>query len=540
LHGASVSLRRYGMVLCKNVQEAAALAINKLGRRIFALSPIGVGSGNEYLNALADHARKGEIDFSVFAALTCEKPRLSGGPRADILASIYEKVYKDYTPFDFLDECIKEAGQGKPIPRYLTYHSYYYFPGLGGRAPGIQSDYQATNFRDVNECARMRGLNMVVMKASCRNGKYNCGTNVDVMMQGIRDAKRNNGVVMLLENTAMPYTYGNADIPDEYIDYVVRSDEPLFIMPHQPLSVLEHAIGSYVAGIVPDGATLQIGIGQMADAIAFWLVKLGRTGLNGYSELISPAFHYLIKNGVITRRDHNNALLTGAFMVGGNDLYRYVNENPDIRMTEVHETNNKDCIAKLPKFHGINSTLQMDLFSQASSEGFFLNDRFVQYTGIGGQFEFQESAMKSEGGKSILCLRSSFRNEKGEPRMSNIVPVIRNVVGVPRNKMDWIVTEYGRRCLRFGTIEERARAMIELADSTFQDELLKAALDMGIIRSGYEIPLEFRNNTYRSLGEKFGDIARANRYPLGLGIDMQKYATGGELAVLDSMKEYAN
>jgi 4-hydroxybutyrate CoA-transferase len=518
------------MILCANINEAVALAIRKLGRRIFAMTPIGVGSGNAYLNALAEYAKKGEIDLSVLAALTLGKPQPAG-----TLAPIYERIFQDYTTFHFLDECEEAAKNGTEPPRYLTYHSYYYAPGLGRKIPGIQSDYLAVNFRDTSECARKRGLNMVVMKASRKNGRYNCGTNVDLMLQAIRDVKKNNGAVMLLENDAMPYTRGNADIPDDCIDFVVKQNEPLFIMPHQALSVLEHAIGCYTAEIVPDGATLQLGIGQMADSIASWLVQKGRTDINGYSELISPAFLHLIRNGVITRRDRRGALLTGAFVVGGEDLYRYVDDNPDVWMTEVHETNNKDHIMKLPKFHGINSTLQMDLFSQASSEGFFLNDRFVQYTGMGGQFEFQESGMKSEGGKSILCLRSSFRNEAGEPLMSNIVPVLRNVVAVTRNKMDCVVTEYGWRQLRFASIEERARAMIELADSAFQEELRDAAAAMGLIRTGYAIPDEYRNNTYGALMDRFGDIARNCPYPLGLGYDPEQYAVDGDQAQYDTV-----
>jgi hypothetical protein len=521
------------MVRCQNVQEAAAQAINKTGRRIFVMSPIGVGSGNAYLNELAGYAKKDEIDLSVFAALTLERPRLPDSASAGLRNSIYERINRGYTTFSYFDECAEAVRLGAPVPRYLTYHSYYYTPGLGGRVPGLQADYTAVNFRDANECARMRGLNMVVMKASRRGGKYNCGTNVDIMLRAIRDVKNAGGTVMLLENENMPYVYGNAEIPENCIDFVASSNEPLYIMPHQPLSVIEHAIGHYVSELVSDGATLQIGIGQMADSIAFWLAKRGRTGLNGYSELISPAFHFMVREGVITRRDSNGALLTGAFIVGGAELYRYVDENRDIRMTEVHETNNKEFIMKLPKFHAVNSALQMDLFTQGSSEGFIVNDRYVQYTGMGGQFEFQESAKKSEGGKSILCLRSAYRDEDGVPRGSNIVPVIHNVVGVTRNKMDYVVTEYGWRQIRFATIEERARAAIELADSQYQDELVSGARTLGLIRGSYAVPEEFRNNTYQSLRDRFGGIAAAHRYPLGLGFDPKEYATEEERALLD-------
>ena len=140
--------------------------------------------------------------------------------------------------------------------------------------------------------------------------------------------------------------------------------------------------------------------------------------------------------------------------------------------------------------------------------------------------------MKSEGGRSILCLRSSFRNDAGEPVMSNIVPVLRNVVAVTRNKMDCVVTEYGWRQLRFASIEERARAMIELADSAFQEDLLRAAREMGLVRSGYVIPDEFRNNTYAALLERFGDTARSHPYPLGLGYDLEQFATKEEQALI--------
>ncbi len=356
---------------------------------------------------------RGEIDLSVLAALTFEKPPRPSAESGDPLTAIHRRLNEHYTGFSYLEECVAAAREGRPAPAHCTYYSYYYLPGLGRRVPGIQTDFLGVNFRDVNEAAADRGLNMVVMKASRRGNVFNCGTNVDVMLRAIRDVKKNGGVVMLLENENMPYAPGNADIPESLVDCVVRSDEPLFIMPHQPLTVLEHAIGSYVADIVDDGATLQIGIGQMADAVAYWLVKKGRTGLSGYSELVSPAFHYLVREGVITRRGPNGALITGAFAVGGGDLYRFMDGNPDVWMTEVHETNNRDHIALLPKFHGINSTLQMDLFSQASSEGFFSDGRYVQYTGMGGQFEFQESAMKSPGGKSILCLQELLAGRFG-------------------------------------------------------------------------------------------------------------------------------
>lgn len=518
------------MIRCDSAHEAVSLAVGTIGRRVFAMSPIGVGSGNRYLNELAERAKRGEIDLSVFAALTLGRPK----PPEDnpVLASVFRRIYGDYTTFHYLDECESAASSGRPIPDYLTYHSYYYAPGLERRIPGMQHDYLAVNFRDASECARDRGMNMVVMKASFRNGRFNCGTNVDIMLRAIRDVKKNGGVVLLLENARMPYACGNADIPLECVDYVVRDNEPLFVMPHQALTVLEHSIGSYVADIVPDGATLQLGIGQMADAISFWLARRGRTDINGYSELISPGFLYLIRNGVITRHDENNVLLTGAFIVGTEELYRYVDGNPYVRMTEVHETNNKKYIERLPRFHGINSTLQMDLFSQASSEGFFQGHRFVQYTGIGGQFEFQESAMRSEGGKSILCLRSCLRDDDGSPVMSNIVPCLHNVVGVPRNKIDHIVTEYGWRCLRFASMEERARAMIELADSAFQDDLLNAARDMGLVRPGYRVPGEFRDNTYESLVRKMGAAARDYSLPLGAGIDLERHASPEELSPL--------
>lgn len=526
------------MIQCDTVQEAAAHAVRRLGKRVFAMSPIGVGSGNEYLNALAGLSRDGAIELSVLAALTFEKPLQPTADSSDPLTAIHRRLNEHYTGFSYLEECVAAAREDRPAPRHCTYHSYYYLPGLGRRVPGIQNDFLGVNFRDVNEAAMGRGLNMIVMKASRRGDIFNCGTNVDVMLRGIRDVKKNGGMVMLLENENMPYSPGNADIPESLVDCVVRSDEPLFIMPHQPLTVLEHAIGSYVADIVDDGATLQIGIGQMADAVACWLVKKGRSDLSGYSELVSPAFHYLVREGVITRRGANGALITGAFVVGGRELYRFIDGNPDIWMTEVHETNNRDYIALLPKFHGINSTLQMDLFSQASSEGFFSDGRFVQYTGMGGQFEFQESAMKSPGGKSILCLRSCWRDDSGEPRSSNILPVLRNAVGVPRNKMDYVVTEYGWRCIRFGSIEERARAMIELADSRFQGDLLNNARAMGLVGSGYDIPAEFRNNTYEAVMERFGDMARTNRLPLGRGFDLASHATDEERALLESRDEH--
>ncbi|TAL35225.1 MAG: hypothetical protein EPN93_11015 [Spirochaetes bacterium] len=527
------------MKQCESVRDAVQQAIAKLGKKVFVLSPIAIGAGNEYLNELGECARRGEVDLTVFSGLTLEKPMLPGGVRAKVLNPIFERIYKDYTTFRFIDECREASSQGKPLPDYLTFTSLYHFPGYLLRIPQQQHVFTAVNFRDTNERFRQKSCNCIVMKVSCRDGKYNCGTNSDVMIHAMRDVKKNNGVVMLLDNKNVPYVYGSADIPDELIDFVVKSDEPLYVMPHQALTVVEHAIGNYVSEIIPDGATLQIGIGQMADAIGFWMAKKGRTGINGWSELLSPSFLYMIKKGVINRKDEHNVLLTGAFIVGNEELYKFASENPDVRMTSVHETNNKEFIQRIPNFHAVNSTLQADLFSQAASEGFFKKDQYVQYTGIGGQFEFQESAMKSEGGKSILCLRAVNRTESGKPVASSIVPFLKNVISVPRNKMDCVVTEYGWRQVRFGTIHERASAMIELADSAYQKDLLKAARKMNLVDASYAIPKECRNNTWASLVAKFGAIAKEVPYPLGLGIDLAKYSTDGEKAMLAAVREGA-
>ncbi len=527
------------MKRCASPEEAVGLAVKKLGRTIFALSPLGVGAGNRYLNCLAEYARQGKIDLYILTALVLQVPELPGGMKARLMNPIFERIYRSYTTFSYIDECLAAAKKGEPMPDYLKFYSFYFFPGFSSVVPTAQIDYTPINFRDVNEVLVTRGVNVVAMKASCRDGKYNCGTNTDVVTRTIRDVKAAGGVVMVIETKDMPWCPGDGDIPSDMIDYVIESDEPLYSMPHQALGVVEHAIGSHVAGIIPDGATLQIGIGQMADAIAYWLKSYGRTGINGMSEMISPAFMYLMRNGVINRRDDKGALVTGSFVVGSDELYRFVDGNPDIHMTSVHITNNFEHIRTLPLFHAVNSTLQMDLFNQCASEGVIKGDRFMQYTGMGGQFEFQESAMKSPGGKSILCLRSAYRDEKGTPKLSNILPVLSNAIGVPRNKMDYVVTEYGWRCVRYVTISERAKAMIELADSAFQKKLLASAKRLGLIEAGYTIPAEFTNNTYEELEKKFGALSRENSYPLGLGIDLDSHTTPAEKAILAAVREGA-
>ncbi|HQP30280.1 MAG TPA: acetyl-CoA hydrolase/transferase C-terminal domain-containing protein [Deltaproteobacteria bacterium] len=527
------------MKRCTSAQAACADAIDRLGRDIFVVSPLGIGAGNQYLNGFARQAKEGRINLSVLTALALQVPEVTGGMKARLLNPIFQRVYRRYTTFTYIDECLEAKKNGTPMPDYLKFYSFYFFPGFSTAAPDAQLDYTPINFRDVNEALRMRGANVVAMKAAYRHGRFNCGTNTDIMTRTIRDVKSAGGVVMLIETDDMPYCHGDGDIPEAMIDYVIESKEPLYSMPHQPLSVVEHAIGSYAAELIPDGATLQIGIGQMADAVGFWLKRLGRTGINGVSEMISPAFMYLIKNGVITRRNEKGALVTGSFVVGSEELFRYVDDNPDFYLTSVHDTNNLDVIAKLPLFHAVNSTLQMDLFTQCASEGLIKGSRFMQYTGMGGQFEFQESAMKSPGGKSILCLRSAYRNEKGVPEKSNIVPLLSNVIGVPRNKMDYIVTEYGWRRVGFATISDRAKAAIELADSAFQKELLASARTLGIVDASYTVPEACRNNTYSELVRKFGAVSAANVYPLGLGIALEAYATEAERSLIRAGRDCA-
>lgn len=304
---------------------------------------------------------------------------------------------------------------------------------------------------------------MITVCPPDEHGFCSLGISVDYTWQAIQSAK----LVLAEVNPNMPRTYGNTWIKVTDIDYFVSCELPLWEIPMPPFGELEHEIGRNVARLIDNGATLQIGLGSIPDAI---LASLdGKHDLGMHSEMISDSIPPLVDGGVITgnlKTIHKGKLIA-SFIGGSKPLYKWADNNPNIELYPVDYVNDPFIIMQNDNMVSVNSALQVDLMGQAAADSIGP----LQYSGVGGQIDFIRGAARSRGGKSILAMPSTA--SKGSK--SRIVPVLitGSAVTTSRNDIDYVVTEYGAAHLKGKTLRERARALIAIAHPDFRQELSK-------------------------------------------------------------------
>jgi len=259
------------------------------------------------------------------------------------------------------------------------------------------------------------------------DGAVSLGVEVNVLPAAIEAARASGGLVIAQTNPHMPVTYGDAMIPVDAIDYQLELDEPLAV--HAPAAPDDDSlgIGARVAQLVPDGATLQLGIGAIPDATLLALAN--RSGLRIWSEMFSDGVLALEKAG---RLDPDVAV-TASFCFGSPELYEWVDRNPRIRMLRTEKTNDPAAIARQPILMSVNSALQVDLFAQANASR--VGSRV--HSGFGGQTDFIVGAMHSPGGHAVIALRSW--HPKAD--VSAVVPLVSGPVTSFQHS--YIVTEQG-------------------------------------------------------------------------------------------------
>lgn len=301
---------------------------------------------------------------------------------------------------------------------------------------------------------------MVSVSTPGLGGYVSLGGAVDCSVAAIEKAKFVIGVV----NRYIPHTYGDALIPVEKFDFFVEDNRPL--IEHKSIipTDVEATIGQRCADLIEDGSCLQMGIGALPDAIAFYL--RGRKDLGIHSEMFSAGVLELIKQGVVTGANKrvDRKEIVASFLLGTSELYEFVDFNKKVKMMDIGYVNNPYIIAQNPKVVSVNSAIQIDLTGQVCADS--IGSRIV--SGTGGQLDFIRGAAMSEGGKSIIAFAS--RTKYGE---SKIVPTLNPGSGVvtPRADVEWIVTEYGAVNLRGKSLQERAKLLISIAHPDDRDKL---------------------------------------------------------------------
>jgi len=274
-------------------------------------------------------------------------------------------------------------------------------------------------------------------------------------------------VVIAEVNDKMPRTYGDNFIHLSEIDYIVENSHELIELKPGEIGDVEREIGRHCASLVEDGSTLQLGIGNIPDAVLLFLQDKKDLGI--HSEMISDGVVELVNKGVITNRMktlHPGKIIV-TFLMGTKKLYDFVNNNPTVEMYPVDYVNNPLVIMKNHKMVSINSCVQVDLLGQVVSDSVGLK----QISGVGGQVDFVRGASMAENGKSIIAMPSTA----GKGTVSKIVPLIDQgaAVTTSRNDVDYVVTEFGVAKLKGRTLKDRAKALIEIAHPDFRDSLKK-------------------------------------------------------------------
>lgn len=287
----------------------------------------------------------------------------------------------------------------------------------------------------------------------------------------LRQAKK----VILEVNPQMPVTYGATSVPLAQVDHFIMSDRVLpTIEPANP-NEADMKIGQFVADLIKDGSTIQLGIGHIPQAVGIALEN--KKDLGVHTEMFNDAMMSLFEQGVITGRKKSiwPGKMVGAFALGSHKLYEFLKENPIVEFQPASVVNDPYRIGKNYKMVSINSAVEIDLTGQCCSESI----GHMELSGIGGAADTHVGAQRSEGGRGIIAMRSSAANGKNSKIVFELKPGAK--VSISRNDIDTVVTEFGVAQLVGKSVSERVKAMVGLAHPNFRDELMSNAKKAGYL-----------------------------------------------------------
>lgn len=298
-----------------------------------------------------------------------------------------------------------------------------------------------------------------------RHDTVSLGTEVNVLPAAIEACRERGGLVIAQANPNMPYTYGDAQVYEHEIDFMIEVDEPLMSKEATPVGDIAAEIGARIAAKVDNHSTLQLGIGAIPDAVLKALIN--RKGMKIWTEMFSDGVLDMYKAGALD----DETPLTASFLFGSRELYDWLHLNKNVRMLRTEKTNDPGQIAKQAKMTSINAALEVDLHDQA-------NASFVRgqvYSGFGGSTDFIVGALHARGGQSFMAL-ASWHDKAGK---STIVPQLRE--NVTSFQHSFVATEYGLADCFGHPEKDQARNLISIAHPDARDGLKDAAREMGLL-----------------------------------------------------------
>jgi acyl-CoA hydrolase len=637
-----------------DVAECVENTLSRVGSHIVLALPLGIGKPNPLANEFYRRARRDPaLSLTIFTALSLRAPQWKGELERRFLEPLVARLFGACVPLDYVADL-----HGKGVPENVRIVEFFLDPGALLNVGHSQRHYVSTNYTQVARDVAAQGVNVIAQLVAKRSDEgrtdYSLGSNPDVtldLLEHLAPQRRagRNLVVIGEINRQMPFMFGPAAVAAETFDSLIdhpRYDYDLFARPNQRLSTADYAIGLYGARLVRDGGTLQIGIGELGDAVVYGLQlrhqqnvefcemlqglrateRFGavldanggtapfETGLYGCTEMFVDGFLDLYRSGVLRRRVYpdvrvqqllnqgtiselideeflaaladagftsplsaadfavlqnigvfrldcrcingriensegqiaaatlntpagrrdllalctgrqltGGTLLHGAFFFGPRGFYAALRDLPEPERRQfsmcgvsfVNQLDGADQSMKIAqRRHGrfLNSTMMMTLLGAAVSDG-LADGRVV--SGVGGQYNFVAMAHSLPDARSVLTLRST--REKNSKISSNILWNYANTT-IPRHLRDIVVTEYGVADLRGLNDQDVIAALLNVADSRFQEGLKREAQAAGKLRADYQIPESHRSNNPGALQERF-ILARArglfSEFPFG-------------------------
>ncbi|HEV7411043.1 MAG TPA: acetyl-CoA hydrolase/transferase C-terminal domain-containing protein [Bradyrhizobium sp.] len=498
--------------------------IREVGTSLVVGLPLGLGKANHIVNALYRRASADRaIDLTFFSALTLEKPKPSNLLERRFIGPVIERLFGGYP-----DLAYAEALHAGALPPNIKIIEFFFLAGRWLHVPFAQQHYISANYTHAASYILERGLNVITQLVAKRIvdgvARYSLSCNTDTTLDLLRARAEGRASFRLVGqvNSELPFMPGQGDLAADEFSAILDSpgtEFPLFAPPAEPIGDTKYAIGLHAAGLVRDGGSLQIGIGQVGDALAQGLIVRHRDnvrfheimkrlapgtaqraaletgpfeqGLYGVSEMLFEAFLGLMEAGIL-KREVDGVALHGAFFLGPKSFYRSLREMPGeqlarIQMMPVSFTNQlygdeerKRRARVDARF--VNNAMMATLMGAVISDG--LDDGQV-VSGVGGQYNFVAQAFALQGARSILTLEATRR------RRARLESNIRWAYGhgtIPRHLRDIVVTEYGVADLRGQSDADVIAAMLAVSDSRFQGELARQAKDAGKLPKGFEIP----------------------------------------------------
>jgi acyl-CoA hydrolase len=506
--------------------------IARVGKKIVLALPLGLGKANHVANALyARAAADPSIDLHIFTALTLEKPRGRGDLERRFVAPFAERVFAGYPELAY-----SSALRAGTLPRNVEVAEFFFEAGTRLGIAAAQQSYICANYTHALRYVIARGVNVVAQLVARREregeARVSLSCNPDLTLDLLADRAQGRCDFLFVGqvNSELPFMPGDADIAERELDLLLAgpaAEFNLFGPPREPIDLAEYAAGLHVARTVADGGTLQLGIGSLGDAVARALILRHErnadfraivarldpaddapadmresapftVGLHGVSEMFVESFLDLKRAGIL-KREVDGTLLQASFFLGSRAFYRALRELPEaerakLRMAAVSFVNELygDEAAKRRarvKARFINNAMMATLLGAVVSDGL---DNGQVVSGVGGQYNFVAQSFALEDARSIIMLRATRAARR---RTTSNIRWNYGHTTIPRHLRDVVVTEYGAADLRGKSDRDVIAAMLAIADSRFQDELLRRAKDAGKIERSFELPAHRRDNT---------------------------------------------